>query len=191
MQLMLSCSSCSHAVHVLMQYLDVLMQYLDVLMQYLDVLMRLIFSCSSCSHALDVFMQYLDEVGGYLDEVGRGPEVLEVLEDNLALLRSLANMCQVHPASGEHGGQEWHDKAAVYRQHVIAVLKRLGRSVPSKCGLCHKALNADKATDRMTPWSALIVQECGHILHIMCLMNWQGKPGQQCPTCVVRSKREN
>ncbi len=117
--------------------------------------------------------------------------MLEVLEDKLALLRSLANMCQVHPASGEHGGQEWHDKAAVYRQHVIAVLKRLGRSVPSKCGLCHKTLNADKATDRMTPWSALIVQQCGHILHIMCLMNWQGKPGQQCPTCVVRSKREN
>lgn len=123
----------------------------------------------------------------YLDEAGHD---IEVLEDKLSMLRSLANLCQVHPASGELGGQEWHDKAAVYRQHAIAVLKRMGRSVAAKCAVCHKALNADKASDRMTPWSAVIVQECGHILHIMCLMTWQGKPGQQCPTCVVRSKRE-
>jgi len=79
----------------------------------------------------------------YIDTAGRD---VDVLEDVLAVLRSLANMCQMHPAVGEPAGQEWHDKAAVYRQHVIAVLKRMGRSVPARCALCHKALNADKAT---------------------------------------------
>ncbi len=62
------------------------------------------------------------------------------LEDIPAELSSLANMCQMHAAVGEPGGQEWHDKAAVYRQHVIPVLKRMGRSVLARCAICHMAL---------------------------------------------------
>ena len=78
---------------------------------------------------------------------------VRVLQEILAELCSLANMCQMHPAVGEPDGQEWHDKAAVYRQHVIAVLKRMGRSVPTRCAICHKTLNADKAIDHANPWS--------------------------------------
>ncbi len=132
-------------------------------------------------------VQYVDELGHEMDTTDSS----ELMEDTLGLLRALANMCQMHPAVTQLGGEEWHDKAAVYRQHVIAVMKRMGHSVPAKCAVCHKALNADKATHSMSPMSASIVQECGHIVHMMCLLSWQGKPGQQCPTCAMRSKREN
>ncbi len=113
------------------------------------------------------------------------------LEDHLTVLRSLANMCQMHPGAIEPSGQVWRDKAAIYRQHAMAQLKRMGRSVPSKCAVCHKALNADKPMDPMNPLSAVTVNDCGHVMHTMCQLTWHVKPGETCPTCAVHTKREN
>lgn len=117
---------------------------------------------------------------------------IQAMEDELVVLRSLANICQMHEDAIDSTavGQQWQSKAAIYRQHAMALLKRMGRPVPSKCAICHKALHADKAMDPMNPWAAVVVQDCGHIFHSMCVVTWQGKPGETCPTCAVRGKRE-
>ena len=103
---------------------------------------------------------------------------MPALEDEFGVLRSLANMCQMYTAAIE--------------QSVTGQLQRMGRSVPSKCAVCHKALHADhdKAMDPMNLLTAVLVHECGHIFHIMCLLTWRGKSGEQCPTCALRGKQE-
>ena len=52
------------------------------------------------------------------------------LDDQLNVLRRLLNMCQLHPAAMKPNGQLWSDKAAVYRQYAMALLKRMGKPVP-------------------------------------------------------------
>lgn len=117
---------------------------------------------------------------------------MPALEDQFGVLQTLANMCQMQRAAIEQNatGQQWRNKAAIYRQHAMALLKRMGGSVPSKCTICHKALHADKAMDPMNPLTAVLVQECGHIFHTVCQLTWRGKPGEQCPSCAVRGKLE-
>lgn len=88
-------------------------------------------------------------------------------------------------------GQLWRDKAAIYRQHAIALLKRMGKLVPSECALCHKALHADKAMDPADHCSAVEVQQCGHMSHTVCLARQQVNPGtiSHCPICDVQGKQ--
>ena len=98
---------------------------------------------------------------------------MAAVDDQLNVLRRLSNMCRLHPAANKPNGQLWCDQAAIYRQHAMALPKRMGKPVPSKCSLCRKALHADKAMNPADHWSAAEVQQYGHICHPTCLVRWQ------------------
>ncbi len=86
-----------------------------------------------------------------------------------------------------HVAQVWRDKAAVYRQHAMALLERMGQPVPRDCLLCSTALHADKPTNirKLSAKGGAYLNNCGHVLHIMC----QGKSeasgalGNSCSIC--------
>ena len=99
------------------------------------------------------------------------------------LLKSLANTCQMHREILNPHNQVWREKAAVYRQHALACLKRQGRTIPSRCGVCRKTLNAEKPQNWTDPESGIIVCMCGHMQHWLCEMSWKGPPGQICASC--------
>lgn len=112
------------------------------------------------------------------------------LDDQLNVLRRLSNMCQMHPAAMRPSWQLWRDTAAVYTQHTMAFLKRMGKPVLSNCTFCHKALHVDKAKNPADHSSAVEVQQCGHMSHSVCLVRWQVNPEipSQCLICVKQEK---
>ena len=120
------------------------------------------------------------------DAAGNG---VGALDDQLNVLRRLSNMCRMHPAAMRPNWQLWRDKAAIYTQHTMALLKQMGKPVLSNCTFCHKALHAE-AMNPAEHWSAVEVQQCGLLSHTVCLVRWQVNPGisSQCPTCAQQGK---
>ena len=76
----------------------------------------------------------------------------------------------------------WCRKADIYKTHALALFRQMGRNVPSKCKLCRKALDADKPIDPKTPFDQVTLLECGHILHMTCLVVRTGA-SSKCPVC--------
>ena len=117
-----------------------------------------------------VLLQYCDLLGDEKDTC------------SLTLFAMLANTCQ-KVQNGKHSvhgpaRQAWREKATIYRQHALACLQRLGRTIPSNCGICHQPLQADKPTDWNDPHAAIVVNPCGHMQHILCQMAWNAsRPG--------------
>lgn len=110
------------------------------------------------------------------------------LHQRYCVLQLLANKCETDlDALKSPRGQVWRDKAAVYRQHAMAVLERMGQPVPKDCLLCSSALHTDKPTNicELSAKGGVYLNECGHILHMMCQAKSEasGASGSTCPVC--------
>ena len=122
-------------------------------------------------------MQYADILGDSNDE----------LHHRYCVLQPLANTCATQPGALKTRDQVWHEKAAVYQQHAMAMLKRMGQPVPETCLLCSTALHADKPINirKLSAKGGVYLNECGHILHIMCQAKSEasGALGNSYPVC--------
>jgi len=129
-------------------------------------------------------VQYADILGDSNDE----------LHHRYCVLTTLANTCAAQPGALKTRGQVWHEKAAVYRQHAMALLERMGQPVPKDCLLCSSALYADKPTNicELSAKGGVYLNECGHILHIMCQAKSEasGASGSTCPVCARQGSKK-
>ena len=106
------------------------------------------------------------------------------------LLSRLANVCQLSELAGEPEGQEWRDKAAVYRQHAVKLARRMGWKVPVTCGYCKKSTNYKEVTDLTNYHSTQIVlNRCGHSHHSLCQAKAKQLGGTTCATCQQLSRQ--
>lgn len=71
--------------------------------------------------------------------------------------------------AAEPEGQEWREKAAVYRQHAAKLAKRMGWKVPSTCGYCSRPLRFTEPTKfDDSDSNYVIINPCGHMQHGFC-----------------------
>lgn len=89
-----------------------------------------------------------------------------MLQSRWPIISTLANVCQMSDLVCELEGQEWRDKAAIYRQHAVKLARRMGWKVPLTCGYCNKPTNYKEATD--VSMTHIVLNSCGHMHHAMC-----------------------
>ena len=112
-----------------------------------------------------------------------------LLEDDkdkysFGILGTLANTCEKHPDTDKPCGQAWRDKAAIYRQHALSCLKRMGRTIKPTCGICCRALHAEQPTDWKDFGTAVVVYPCGHMQHMQCQLRCGYLEGAGCASCL-------
>ena len=94
----------------------------------------------------------------------------------------------MHPDALKARSRSWRGQPAVCRQHAFAVLRRMGRPVPSDsstCFLCHERLDAEKPMDHLDPHTGVVINDCGHVLHILCQMTWASVQKLDCAVCAA------
>ncbi|DBA85046.1 TPA: hypothetical protein ACH3X2_005778 [Trebouxia sp. C0005] len=115
------------------------------------------------------------------------------LHHRYSVLQLLVRTCDRQPGALKGKGQVWREKAAVYRQHAMAVLERMGQPVPKDCLLCNTALHADKPVKirKLSMKSHVYLNDCGHILHLMCQAKSKasGPLGTSCPVCAGQASK--
>ena len=135
-------------------------------------------SCAPFAQGHSVAVQFAKLAGDDTDS----------LEKQFYIFRGAANLCQMHPDALKARGRSWRDKAAVYRQHAFALLRRMGRPAPSDsatCFLCHEKLDAEQPMDHLDPHTGVVINECGHVLHILCQVTWGGVRKPDCAVCAA------
>ena len=96
----------------------------------------------------------------------------------------LANVCQMCDFAMEPEGQDWREKAAIYRRHALRHAKRMGRDISSTCNYCNKALQAEKPTEFAdTVRTSVVVNTCGHMQHALCQAKAKQRGALTCPIC--------
>lgn len=120
----------------------------------------------------------------YTEVAGNDPHILKMRFD---IFRALANACGTHESVRKWEtmipfGVQWVKKSAIYRQHALAVLKKMGRGVPSKCSICRASISTDMSADWLNLYAVVFVNECGHLMHTACVER-RAHLGLQCPSC--------
>ena len=77
------------------------------------------------------------------------------------ILMQLANTCELSNFAMEPQGQEWREKAGIYRQHAAHLSKRMGNKVSESCDYCNKPMRYKQPAEYATfAKTAVVVTTC-------------------------------